>query len=231
MSNKIRKKKIKNKLAKNSGYLKLDGVLLAHYNGFKFDSKLSKFKNSNHKKFNNMLRDYLISCQKNEFIPSKELVEKKCTEFNQEIDEMNSRKENNLEVENPKLIDFSIRDMDFLPIITRQDQDSNDYNGRKVYLNVIGIISLRNLIKKEIDTLIECFKEDGEYEDGFFKINLMNVLISEEIDEEKQDKINSYLKRFSRNKLKKHFKKKGIDTEFNYSIKDKIKDMWVDGGI
>lgn len=226
MSNKPRKKKAKKD---NPDYIKLTGVLKMHYDGFKFDRKLSTFENSAHKQYNNMLREYLLDCQSRDFTPTKEHVEQRCQQIMEEIEFQKSLKGESENRENPDMVDQSIEAMDFLEIITRQDELNNqlDY----VCLKVLGIIPLRGLTKKEREWVEECYKGNGETDSDMFRVTLMSVNVSEQISEKKQEKINDYVKRVARRDFKLFIQSKGLDTKFKYKLADKIKDFWLDGGI
>lgn len=211
-------------------YIKLTKKLTKQYDKYKISRDLAIDDNELHHQFNIRLRNFLVSCQEKEFFPSDEFIEKKCIEIKQNITLELSYKNRDNKIINPENIDFSIKSMQFLPIVTNQNVKNNITT---MHLRVIGLIPIDNLSNKEIELIEKCFEYCGETEkeNMVFKITLLNVPVSSRISENKQEQINQYLVRTARDTFKTFLKKHNLSIAFKYHLKDRIKDFWLDGGI
>jgi len=147
-----------------------------------------------------------------------------------EVDEETETNSINNEREDACLADHVIKEMDYLPIKTEQDEKGEllPYP----YLKIYGIISVNGINKTERNWIEKCFNAPFDDNYGAITVLLMSVPISNDISEQKQEKINKYCQRIARNVFKRFMMKEhGLSTGFNYKIKDKIMDYILDGSI
>ena len=202
------------------------------YEKFKVHRRVSRFSNNErHKIYNNLLLKYLLECQNNQYLPSKDKLETVAVKLTDESDQIISL--NGADPSRTSIIhiDNALSEMTFAPIITDHDE-SGDLNC--YYLIVFGIVSIKGLTKSEQELIEDCFGEDVEFDESFdaLKVKLMRVPVSVKIDENKQDKINAYCLRVSRYMLAKYAVNNNLEsTGFKYSWFQKIKDKLLDGSI
>jgi hypothetical protein len=203
------------------------------YDNTKYHRKTSKFANNErHKVFNNSLLEYLYKAQENQYLPSKNKMEslgiKLLAETEQKLSMGNADKDRF----SAEKIDGSLTEMTFAAILTDHDEEGPL---ETTYLIVYGIVSIKGLTKSEQEIFELCYLNNSEYDESFdaIKIRLMQIPVSiENITEEKQDEINEYCLRVSREFMRNYLKKeKKMDTVFKYGLVQKLKDKWLDGSI
>lgn len=203
------------------------------YDNTKYHRKLSKNENNErHKIFNNMLLNYLYTSQENQYLPSKEKMEKIASKFLEDAEEKQYLGDENKDRFSAIKMDSALTEMSYAPILTDHDEEGEL---ETTYLIVYGIVSNRGLSFREKDFLLESFGQDAEIDPDFgaIKIRLMQLPVSiENITEEMQDKINEYCLRFCRNYFNEALKReKGMDTGFKYGFIQKLKDIYFNGKI
>lgn len=198
-----------------------------HYRGFKRGLEKHERLDPANKIFNDLLHDLLISKQKISFLPSKEYMSEECVRLAKKAEylaSLNGAQKDRLDFD---MIDRSLENMDFLPIMRKKEGDDTD----NWYLFVIGLIPLKGLTHREQSLLSECFNLPINEDEGVLQITLMNAKVSSFISEEKQNLINLYLRRIARSKFNKFAISRGEGTSFKYGWWQKLKDFWLDGGI
>lgn len=200
------------------------------YNQFKYDKKLSRFRdNERHRIFNQLLLNYFYECQCNTFVPSKERIELKASEILKDAENKAYQKDVDPERISATAMDNSLLEMTYLPVITDHDE-----NGPLAfpYLMIIGLISIKSLTKFERMYITSAMQ--GEYDHSYdaIKTTLMRVPLSSEPTDEKQYDIEQYCLRVAREHLRDFLKKElNLDTGFKYPIIRKIKDKFLNGTI
>lgn len=210
-------------------YIKLKAAWQKHFEGLRFDPKLAINKNKYHTVYNQRLREFLIDCQKKDFLPSKDYLTNYCEKLQSEVRQvlsLNGAKEDRLDA---KLVDLSLANMEFSNAIFTHDDNGVEYNCRRYVL--WGLVPIKGLTEGEREWILGCFSNDGKLQEDFLTVTLIDVRFSTPINEEKKDKINSYGKRIARDSMSKYLALKGYDTGFNYTLMQKIKDKWLDSGI
>jgi hypothetical protein len=209
--------------------LRLKPGYLRHYLGFKRGFHRNEKMMPINRVYNSLLHDYLVECQKKSFLPSKEFLTEKCMEFSVNADYISGLNGSALDRVDYVLMDNSIDNMDFLPLLRNKKsvRDSSEY----VCLEVIGLIPLKGLTKIEQGLIAGCFNEVINEDEGVVQIILLDVMVSSVITEDRQEQINSYVKRIARQKFKEFAMANGSSTLFRYSVIQKIRDFWLDGGI
>jgi hypothetical protein len=211
-------------------YIKLKNEWQKHFDGLKFDEKLSKNKNKYHDIYNKSLRSFLVECQEKEFFPSKDYMTNFCQELQTDIKKQISLNGADVDRKDYNLIDLSIDNMDFTEATFTHTEDGEQYkNGGR--LVIFGLIPVKSLTENEIGLINRCFLNDGKINDYFLTVTLIDVIFSGSMTENKMDKIKSYIKRVAREKFNKFANDNNEDTGFKYSRIQKLKDSWLDSGI
>lgn len=185
--------------------------------------------NSRGRIYNGLLHDFLIDCQKNKFLPSKDFVEKKCFEFNDQAIKISDAGNVDSGRDSAELMDNAIQNSDFLPIYVHKTSEDKTFTYKS--LEVWLLIPFHGLTEDEVGFLAAAFCKDASQDEGCIKFKVMDVFVSNEIDADKQERINSYCLRKTREIFSKFCIKNDVSSKFKYPLMDRFRDFLLDGSI
>ncbi|MGD1524443.1 hypothetical protein [Vibrio owensii] len=214
----------------NEIYKKLKREWQALYTQYHFHPSLQKEQSKTHYTFNYLLKDYLYEAQLKDFLPSVKYLETKCAELWRRAE-----REKNSGLIDPDRLDQArikqtVLEGQFLPVTTDHDE-----SGEKLpypYLKGRLIMTVGYLSQTEMQVLEEAL--GASYDENFDALNLLaiSVPITKPLSDETELKISDYCKRIALLSIRDYVSSHKLGVfEFEYSLKQKLKDYILDRSI
>lgn len=180
----------------------------------------SKGEKKNHIVFNALLEKYLIECQENNYIPSKESLEEKASI----IFETARRRVILTDIEpnrmNPEFIVTAIKNSD---VQSKVYQKESKNNSRESLLDVYMIINSKGLSQDETNYLIHLFKGEFKTEDDYVIIHTLTKRIQDVPNSREMDRIKDIIINNILSITKKQYNKDYGEFPWRESIYRKIR--------